>query len=152
VTFTNKTVQRDYESELSQYWIRWFITLTWREGIGVKRAKGLLAEWLTARKREGKTISYYRVAETGEDGKKHLHVLLSGLGYEVFELQSWWLKRAGICQIERFRPEEGGLSYVLKSLRCDGEHDIDLELQDCHRIENLGKKRPRPGTGRRPKK
>jgi hypothetical protein len=136
VTFSNKTVQRDYGSELSQYSWRWSITLTWRPGIGLNTAKRLLAEWLTERKQDGRVISYFRVAETGENGKKHFHLLLLGVGYEVYELESWWLKRAGIVQIRRYRAEEGGLSYLLKSLKSDGSHDIDAELHPGHRREN----------------
>jgi hypothetical protein len=135
----SRQLRRDYDEWLSQIWWRWVLTLTWRPGMGVKRAKGLFAEVIEMYERRGVPISFLRVVEEGELGKKHFHVLLSGPSYEIFELEEWWLKRAGICKIQRFAPTENGVSYYVKSVDCspDSDYDIDPQIAECHRRSYL---------------
>jgi hypothetical protein len=130
----SRQLRCDYDAWLSEVRWRWVVTPTWRPGMGVKRAKRLFAEVIEMYESRGVPISFLRVTEVGELGKPHFHVLLTGPSYEVFELEAWWRKRAGICTVQRFLPRENGVSYYVKSIDCSGEYDIDVQIADCHRL------------------
>jgi|SRR5579862_49275 len=109
---------------------QWFVTLTFRPGFTPAQARWRLLRWAEELRDSLGTgdFQWVGVPENGTTGLNfHYHVLVAGLDAEVgaAERLEWmrrWYKLAGDAQIEDFKPDSGGVRYVLKHV---GPRDFD---------------------------
>ncbi len=124
-----------YESWLSRYSWRWFITLTCRGYPSAGKANHLFHQWVDELgEAEGADdFSWVKVLEMGKAGDNaHLHVLVGGLtDWDASVRQRWigrWDELAGNALIGYYDADRRGIAYMLKTVDLDGDLDIELDL------------------------
>ena len=126
------THKAEYASWLGDYRWEWFCTLTLREGIGRKAAIRKLKFWIEElEEREGGKITWFRVAERGEEGGHfHFHVIVGGVRRTPIAIaECLWERWAGSADIDEYDYERNGIGYMLKQLEEGNDLDWDADLQ-----------------------
>jgi len=111
----------------------WFCSLTFRPGLSAAQARWRLRKWTDALRDELGTPNFEWIAvpEHGHTGLDfHYHALIAGLReYHATQRLEWmrrWHKIGGDARIDTFKPDVGGVRYLLKNV---GPQDTDaLEL------------------------
>ncbi len=121
-----------YIAWFSQYEWRWFITQKITNGRPSKtRAIALSDQWLDELgKTEGSPhFRWVRVLERGKNGDHlHFHLLVGGFRNRMAHWGRRWEELGGDVLIENYNSEEGGIAYLLKGMKRNGDIDIDFKL------------------------
>jgi hypothetical protein len=127
----------DLADWLDAYPWLWFCTLTSRPGLSEAQVRWRLRLWATEL---GDTLGtrdfrWVAVPENGVTGMHfHYHALIAGLKPEcgaaerLQYMRRWW-KLAGDAQIEAFKPDSGGVRYVLKRVGPRDMDSLEIHLQ-----------------------
>jgi len=113
----------------------WFCTLTFRPGLSPAQARWRLRKWVETLREELGTCDFEWVAvpEYGRTGMDfHCHVLVAGLrehhAPQRLEWMRRWHKIGGEARIDIFKPDVGGIRYILKHVRPEDMDDLELHL------------------------
>jgi hypothetical protein len=115
---------------------QWFATLTFRPGLSPAQARWRLIRWADELRDALGTedFQWLGVPEQGSTGLHfHYHVLIGGLnpGCGAAERLCWmkrWDKLAGDARITDFKPDCGGVRYVLKAVRPEDFDEVEFHL------------------------
>ena len=115
---------------------QWFVTLTFRPGLSPAQARWRLIRWAEELQQALGTsdFEWIGVPEHGSGGLNfHFHVLIGGLnpGCGAAERLCWmkrWYKLAGDARITDFKPDCGGVRYILKHIVPGDMDAIEFHL------------------------
>ena len=115
----------------------WYVTLTFRDVVGVRRAENLFQKWLKElEKRSGNDVQYVRCTEWQRyRGVPHYHALMLNLKH-VRRL-TWmdrWFELAGIARIFPYDRNKGATFYLSKYVTKElGDIRFSDSLEDYTR-------------------
>jgi len=125
-------VKNEYYKWIAEQNWNWFTTLKIESGRPSKRrALELCDQWLEEiAKADGSSwFRWVRVLEKGESGNHfHFHLLVGGFRNRMATWGRRWEQLGGEALIEKFNSDEGGIRYLLKTMKQNGELDIDFHL------------------------
>lgn len=114
---------------------QWFCSLTFRPGLSPAQARWRLRKWVGALRDALGTADFgwFAIPEVGKTKMDfHFHVLVMGLSKwhapERLDFMRLWWKLAGDGRIYIFKPNIGGIPYILKSLGPDDLDSVEFEL------------------------
>ena len=121
-----------YNAWLSTFDWDWFATLTFRGIPSMAKARRCFHTWITELEGDERTpdFKWIRVTERGAYGSNiHFHVLVGGLrAAKRFAWTVRWRELAGEAVITDFDSHQGGIRYVVKTVRPNCKFDIDFNL------------------------
>jgi len=138
---------KGYEQWLSQYPWEWFVTLTFRGFPPIGKAQRLFRHWIAELQiaNGNDRFIWVRVVERRiSGGNLHFHALVGGLR-DRSDRWSWmrrWQEIAGEIEIAYFHQDQGGISYILKTLDVDGDFDIEFGLDSVELLPSRSGGRP----------
>jgi hypothetical protein len=113
----------------------WFCSLTFRPGLSAAQARWRLRQWVDALHDDLGTLEFQwiGVPENGRTGMDfHYHALVAGLReYHAPQRLEWmrrWHKIGGDARIDIFKPDVGGVRYILKHVKPEDMDDLELHL------------------------
>jgi len=130
--------------ELQAAWIEYvgdrpwtvFAYLTFRDAISLPAAERLFRLWINKLSQQilgsgqysrGHRLRWVKTTEFHDSGNPHYHVLIhSPQGFPFREAEAEWRRIAGIGRVQQFVSGMGGIAYVMKHVRVDGEGIVDL--------------------------
>jgi len=121
-----------YAGWLEERTWNWFCTLTFRGFPSVKKADDLFRIWISEVRQKVGTAAFrwVRVTERGANQDNvHFHALVGGLR----DATKWdWVLRwddlAGTADIFYYRPNAGGIEYMLKTAEPNRDFEIEFEF------------------------
>ena len=127
----------DFIAWLEEFPWQWFCSLTFRPGLSEAQARWRLLRWADELRDALGTREFEWIAipESGSTKMNfHYHALIAGLrdscgAAERLDYMRRWHKRAGNAHIVDYRPDIGGIRYVLKSIGPEDTDKLELHLR-----------------------
>jgi hypothetical protein len=127
-----KEIKDNYAAWFSDYRWQWFTTLKITSGRpSRRRAIATFDQWITemAEQEGSSRFRWVRVLEEGASGDHfHFHSVIGGFRSRTAHWTKRWAELGGEALIESYNPEEEGIPYILKTMKRDGDIDLDFRL------------------------
>ena len=125
-------IKDNYKKWFSDYRWSWFTTLKITSGRPSRhRAVLTFNQWITemAEQEGSSRFRWARVLEQGSGGDNfHFHAVIGGFRSRMAHWGKRWEELGGEGLIEEYNPDEAGILYLLKTMKRDGEIDLDFKL------------------------
>jgi hypothetical protein len=126
----------------------WFCTLTFRPGLSPAQARWRLRKWADALRDDLGTLEFQWIGvhEHGRTGFDfHYHVLVAGLRERHAPQRVDWMRRwskiGGDALIDAYKPDAGGVRYILKHIGPQDMDDVEMHLNSRTQLQaNLAAK------------
>jgi hypothetical protein len=127
-----ESLKDQYQEWFSAWKWRWFLTMKIERGRPSRhRAIALFEQWIEELgKAEGSSsFRWVRALERGRDGDHlHFHALVGGFRNRKAHWGRRWEQLGGEVVIETYNPDEGGMRYLLKTMKNDGDLELDFHI------------------------
>jgi hypothetical protein len=122
----------------------WVCSLTFRPGLSKQQRQWRVRQWANELREQlgTKNFSWIAIPESGRTGlAPHYHALVGGLrddddaGDRLEWMRRWW-KLSGDARIDPYKPNAGGIAYILKSVGPDDVDDFEIHICSESRMQS----------------